>query len=52
MEQQLEELEEYAETNEMKINQNKTKLMLFNPCKMYDFQPEINMDGVRIEVVK
>ena len=26
--------------------------MLFNPCKMYDFQPEINMDGVRREVVK
>ena len=52
VEKQLKELEEYAITNEMKINQNKTKLMLFNPCKIYDFQPELSIDGVRIEVVK
>jgi hypothetical protein len=51
VEKQLTELEEYAAIHEMKINQNKTKLMLFNPCKLYDFQPEMIMDGVRIEVV-
>ena len=34
---QLQELEEYAHINEMQINQNKTKLMLFNPCRMFDF---------------
>ena len=52
VEQQLKELEEYATTNEMKINQNKTKLMLFNPCKIYEFQPDMYIDGVKIEVVK
>ena len=52
VEKQLKELEEYAISNEMKINQNKTQLMLFNPCKIYDFQPELSIDGVRIEVVK
>ena len=36
----------------MKINQNKTKLMLFNPCKIYEFQPDMYIDGVKIEVVK
>ena len=52
VEKQLDELQEYATTNEMKINQNKTKLMLFNPCKKYDFQPEMDLAGIRIEVVK
>ena len=36
----------------MKINQKKTKLMLFNPCKKYDFQSEMDLAGIRIEVVK
>ena len=26
--------------------------MLFNPCKNYYFQPEMDIAGVRIEVVK
>ena len=52
VEKQLKELEEYATSNEMKINQNKTKLMLFNLCKKYDFQPEMNIDGVIIDIMK
>ena len=52
VEQQLKELEEFAERKEMKINQNKTKLMLFNTSKNYDFQPKMKIEGIRIEVVK
>jgi hypothetical protein len=51
VEKQLKELEEYAESKEMKINQHKTKLMLFNTSKNYDFQPEMKIEGIRIEVV-
>ena len=51
VEQQLKDLEEYAESKEMKINQNKTNLILFNTSKNYDFQPEIKIQGIRIEVV-
>ena len=36
----------------MQINQKKTKLMLFNPCRIYDFQPDKELSGVKIEVVK
>ena len=36
----------------MKINQKKTKLMSFNRSKTNDCQPEFQIDGVEIEVVK
>ena len=49
---QLQELEEYAHTNEMQINQKKSKLMLFNPCRMFDFQPDMELSGEKIELVK
>ena len=35
----------------MKINQKKTKLMLFNTSTKYDFQPEIEVNGEIVEVV-
>ena len=35
----------------MKINQKKTKLMLFNTSTKYDFQPELEVNGEVIEVV-
>jgi hypothetical protein len=34
---QLGKIEDYAKTNEMIINQKKTKLMIFNPCISKDF---------------
>ena len=52
VEKQLLDIEEYAHKNEMQINQKKTKLMLFNPCRIYDFQPDMELSGVKIEVVK
>ena len=49
---QLSELAVYANTNEMKINQNKSKVMLFNTSYKNDFTPEIEINGVVLEVVE
>ena len=35
----------------MKLNYDKTKLIIFNPCRTKDFMPEIALDGHEIEVV-
>ena len=43
---------EYANTNEMKINLKKTKVMLFNPCSSLDFQPNIELDNHQLEIVE
>ena len=52
MQNQLDLLDIYAETNKMKINQAKTKLMLFNAAKHYDFQPEIVLNNESVELVE
>ena len=52
VEHQLEKVHQYAITNEMKINQQKTKIMLFNTSTTNDFQPEMKIDGIKIEVVE
>ena len=49
---QLLKTEEYARSNDMKINQRKTKLMVFNPCKSIDFLPEFSLQGQILEVVE
>ena len=49
---ELNKLSEYAATNKMKINQAKTKIMLFNSSKQRDFQPKIQLDGSQLEVVE
>ena len=36
----------------MRINHAKTKIMLFNSAKKHDFQPELSMEGVKLEVVE
>ena len=51
MEQKLKDIEDHASQNGMKINQKKTKLMLFNTSTKYDFQPEIEVNGEIVEVV-
>ena len=43
--------EEYAVTNEMKINYKKTKVIVFNPCISIDFMPQISLDNNELEVV-
>ena len=52
VDKQLKEIEEHALTNEMKINQKKSKIMLFNTSTTNDCQPEMSIDGVILEVVK
>ena len=37
---QLKETERYAKENNMKVNYKKTKVILFNNCKKWDFMPE------------
>ena len=46
---QIEKLTKYAETNEMKINCDKSKFILFNPTENFDFIPEYQIDGNFIE---
>ena len=47
---QLNILSEHAKLNKMKINHEKTKIMLFNPGN--DFQPNIEMEGRKLDVVE
>ena len=49
---QLVKIEEYAENNYMKLNLQKTKLVVFNPCKALDFIPEFTLQGQMLEVVE
>ena len=44
VQKQLIELEEYAHANEIKINKDKTKVMLFNTAKTRDFPPNMKID--------
>ena len=41
MQQQFTKLNKYVTENEMKINKEKSKIMLFNTAKKYDFIPQI-----------
>ena len=52
MQQQVKDLCQYAAENEMKLNKDKTKVMLFNTAKQNDFMPEIAVDGENLEVVE
>ena len=51
MQIQLDELKEYADEHEMKINHEKSKVMIFNNARSIDFEPEMNLDGVEMQVV-
>ena len=43
------EIRKYSEENEMKLNLSKTKFMLFNPTKNYDFIPDLTVDNINLE---
>ena len=49
---QLNQLCSYADENQMQLNKDKTKVMLFNPLKQWDFMPEIEVGGQNLEVVE
>ena len=49
----LEELNQYTENHEMKMNQNKTKVIIFNNAVKYDFQPNLTIqNGGQLQVVE
>ena len=49
---QLMKTQKYASDNGMKVNPKKTKLMLFNPAKAYDFMPSFPFNHQEIELVE
>jgi hypothetical protein len=52
VQEQLDGINRYAKINEMKINKNKTKVMLFNTARLRDFTPKLKIDGDAIDVVE
>ena len=52
VQQQLNDLNEYAQRNEIKINKEKTKVMLFNTAKTKDFTSNLKIGNTQIEVVE
>ena len=51
--QEINEINEYATANEMKLNLKKTKFMLFNPSRKIDFMPTFSLDNhTEIELVE
>ena len=48
----IKQVEEYAKENKMKLNYEKTKLMLFNPGTKRDFFPRFVFNDKELEVVE
>ena len=48
----IHEVKNYADTNNMKINVPKTKLMVFNPCTSRDFLPLFEVENTDIKLVE
>ena len=52
MRKHLNETETYATTNNMKINTNKTKAMLFNSSRKFDYLPDLEFSNKnKLEIV-
>ena len=49
---EIKNIQNYAITNEMKINSKKTKFILFNRCKNIDFMPTMNLNDEEIETLE
>ena len=45
LQEQLDALQKYCKDNQMKINQKKCKVMIFNPHKRYDVTPKLTLSG-------
>ena len=53
MQNQLNKLIQYCTDNDMRINQGKTKVALFNTARIYDFMPRLCIEGnTHLEVVE
>ena len=49
---QLQNLSEFADNNQMIVNKDKTKVMLFNRSRSLDFQPEVVFENSILNVVE
>ena len=52
MNSEMEKLCRYTEEHQMEINIRKSKVMLFNPHRRYDFMPDIQINNQPLEVVE
>ena len=52
MQTQLQHIEQVINDNDMKINADKTSILLFNRSKSYDFQPAVYLDNKILDVVE
>ena len=50
--EQIQQIEEYAVVNQMKLNSKKSKFMVFNPTDNFDFEPHYEVEGKEIETVE
>ena len=48
----IQKTEDYAEEYKMKINYEKTKLMIFNPGTSRDFMPRFRFNGKELDIVE
>ena len=48
----LQQTKEYCTKNEMRINEKKSKVMLFNPCTTKDFLPNLKIGSTDLELVE
>ena len=49
---EIRNIQNYAQKNDMKLNLKKSKFMLFNQCKTFDFMPSFELEGCQIELVE
>ena len=53
MQEHLDNIIQYCQENSMKINHEKTKVVLFNTARKYDFMPRLCIEsGINLEVVE
>ena len=45
LQEQLNNLQEYCQDNQMKINKSKCKVMIFNPHRKYAYMPRLTLSG-------
>ena len=49
---ELKNIEMFTKTNKMKLNIEKSKVMLFNPCRTLDFEPKIELSNKELNMVE
>ena len=49
---EINRISNYCAENDMEVNGEKTKVMIFNRCRKYDYLPKLNIDGQELDVVE